>query len=287
MFRSLGISEHIDELRHRLKVIFISLVVCIIGVLLIPLNPSEILNLNIIYWTSPVTVFLRAVTSYTLPPGWQLIPLTVGAPLEVLLLASLILGLAVDMPVIGYEVYKFVDPALREKERSMVYPVVTSATALFAVGILFGYFVLAKFIFIAMVPFYAAVGLSPPYLIAVTDFYTIVFLCVLFSGAAFVSPVFVYLLIRSGLVTPSFFSKNRALIWAATYVVTAIITPDGGPLLDVMLFVPVITLLEISVLFGRRYSPKDKQRQEKKCPYCGQGYAVLRPFCENCGRSLG
>jgi sec-independent protein translocase protein TatC len=191
------------------------------------------------------------------------------------------------MPVIGYEVYKFVDPALREKERSMVYPVVTSATALFAVGILFGYFVLAKFIFIAMVPFYAAVGLSPPYLIAVTDFYTIVFLCVLFSGAAFVSPVFVYLLIRSGLVTPSFFSKNRALIWAATYVVTAIITPDGGPLLDVMLFVPVITLLEISVLFGRRYSPKDKQRQEKKCPYCGQGYAVLRPFCENCGRSLG
>ncbi len=281
-----GLSEHIDELRHRLKVIFITLVVSILVVLLLPLNPAQLLDLSNVYWTSPVTVFLNAVVNYTLPSTIKLIPLTVGAPLEVLLYASLILGFAVDMPVIAFEVYRFVDPALKQSERDMVYPVITSATLLFVVGLLFGYFILARFIFVAMVPFYTAVGLTPPFQIAVSDFYAIVFLSVLFSGAAFVSPVFVFLLIRFGVISPSFFSKNRVLIWAVTYVITAIITPDGGPLLDVILFVPVIALLELSVVIGRRYAPKGVTDTFPKCRYCGASLETRRLFCEECGRSV-
>ena len=286
MSLGLGLSEHLTELRRRLKVIFVSLFAAVLVVLLLPLNPLQILNLNIIFWTSPVTVFLQAVENYTLPAGWKLIPLTIGAPLEVLLYASLILGLAVDMPIIGYEVYRFIDPALKDEERAMVYPVVTSATILFAVGLLFGYFVLAKFIFIAMAPFYTAVGLTPPFFISVSDFYSIVFLCVLFSGVAFVSPVFVFLLIRFGIVPAGFFRKNRVFIWAATYIVTAIITPDGGPLLDVMLFVPVIALLELSIFVAGRYGPKGPATSKPTCKYCGEVMEPVRPFCQNCGRAV-
>ena len=288
MFLGPGLSEHIDELRRRLKVVFITLVVTIVVVLLLPVKPSEILGLNFttIYWTTPVSVLLHSVEAYTLPSSFRLIALTVGAPLEVLLYASLVLSLAIDMPVIVYEVYRFVDPALKKEEKSMVYPVITSATALFAVGILFGYFILARFIFIAMVPFYSATGLTPPYLIAISDFMAIVFLSVLFSGLAFVTPVFVYLLIRFGVVPPSFFSKNRVLIWAATYIVTAIITPDGGPVLDVLLFVPVIALLEASVFIGRRYVKQGERQEGPKCSYCGEPFSQPRLFCPNCGRSV-
>ncbi len=283
--------EHLAELRHRLKVVFLSLLVTIIVVFLLPLNPSQLLNLNAVYYTTPVAVFLQRVVGDTLPAGWVLIPFHVAAPLEILLMAAAILAIAIDMPIITYEVYKFVDPALKPEEKKMVYPVITSTTLLFLVGIAFGYFILAKFIFIAMAPFYTAIGISPPYFIEAMDFYTIVFLSVLFSGLAFTTPVFVYLLIRFGILPPDLFSKNRVWIWIITYVVTAIITPDGGPLLDVILFVPVVFLLEIGVFLGRR-SVRDRHAEEPEdtgklvCPSCGEALDHPMLFCEHCGKSI-
>ena len=282
----LGIREHLDELRHRLKVTVVSLALCVILVLLLPLRPGELLNLNAVYYTTPVSIVLQTIKADILPSNWVLIPFHIGAPLEILIFAALILGLTVDMPVISYEIYKFVDPALKPAEREMVYPVVLSATGLFVVGILFGYFVLAKFIFIAMAPFYTVVGISPPYIIEASDFYAIVFLSVAFSGVAFVTPVFAFLLIRFGVLSPRFFSKYRAVIWGATYIATAFITPDGGPVLDIILFVPVIALLEIAVLLGRRYAPSSPDEEEKKCGWCRGALDNESEFCPRCGRAV-
>jgi sec-independent protein translocase protein TatC len=286
------IGEHLAELRQRLKVIFISLVVVIVVVFLLPLNPSQLLNLNAVYYTTPVSVFLSYVVSYTLPAGWVLIPFTVSAPLEILLIAAAVMGLAIDMPIITYEVYKFVDPALKPDERRMAYPVIASTTALFVVGLAFGYFLLAKFVFIAMAPFYSAVGITPPYYIQAVDFYTIVFLSVVFSGIAFTTPIFVYLLIRFGILPPELFTKNRVWIWVITYIVTALITPDGGPVLDVILFVPVIFLLEIGVFLGRRsvQGANGASGSDTKggvvCPSCGTMLETPSLFCPKCGRSI-
>jgi len=286
------IGEHLAELRQRLKVIFISLLVIILVVFLLPLNPSQLLNLNAVYYTTPVSVFLHYIVGYTLPSGWVLIPFTVSAPLEILLIAAAVLGLAVDMPIITYEVYRFVDPALKPEERRMAYPVIASTTALFIVGLAFGYFLLAKFVFIAMAPFYTAVGITPPYYIQAVDFYTIVFLSVVFSGVAFTTPVFVYLLIRFGVLPPDLFTKNRVWIWVITYIVTAIITPDGGPVLDVILFVPVIFLLEIGVFLGRRsvHRADESGSTEAKggvvCPFCGATLDRPTLFCPKCGKSI-
>jgi sec-independent protein translocase protein TatC len=279
-------TEHIDELRRRLKVVLISLVVAVLLVLLLPLDPRQLLSLNTVFYTTPVSVFLKNVVTQTLPSGWALIPLTVGSPLEVFIYASLILGLSIDMPVIVFEAYRFIDPALKDEERKMVYPVVLSATGLFIVGLLFGYFLLARFIFVAMGPFYSAIGISPPYYIAASDFYSVIFLSVLFSGLAFLTPVFAYILIRFGILTPRFFSKNRLYIWGGTYIVTAIITPDGGPVLDVMLFVPVVILLELSVFLGGRYVKRRNLAGGPACGYCGAAVSEREGFCPSCGRAL-
>ena len=285
MPEGLGLREHINELRHRLKVIILSLAACVLVVLLLPLDPEQLLNLNAVYYQTPVSVVLQSVKADVLPSNWTLIPFHIGAPLEILIFAALVLGLAIDMPVITYEIYRFVDPALKPSEKKMVYPVVLSATTLFVVGVLFGYFVLAKFIFIAMAPFYTAVGISPPYFIEASDFYTIVFLSVAFSGVAFVTPVFAFVLIRFGVVSPRFFSKYRAIIWGATYIATAFITPDGGPVLDIILFVPVITLLEMAVFIGKRYAPATAVEEERKCKWCGALIDEDDLFCGNCGKA--
>ena len=263
----------------------------IVAVFLLPLKPSQLLNLNAVYYTTPVAVFLQNVVSDTLPSGWVLIPFHVAAPLEILLIASAIVAVAIDMPIITYEVYKFVDPALKPDERKLVYPVIGSTTLLFLVGLAFGYFVMAKFVFVAMAPFYSAIGIAPPYFIEAMDFYTIVFLSVFFSGVAFTSPVFVYILIRFGILPPDLFSKNRVWIWIATYIVTAFVTPDGGPLLDVILFVPVILLLEVGVFLGRRsvgatMNEPGPGSGRIVCPSCGKALETPMLFCDKCGRSI-
>lgn len=259
-------------------------------VLVLPLNPPQLLNLNAVYYTTPVSVFLQHVVQDTLPSGWTIIPFHVAAPLEILIIAAAVLGVAIDMPVISYEVYKFVDPALKEQERKLVYPVITTTTVLFLVGLAFGYFILAKFVFVAMAPFYSAVGISPPYLIEAMDFYTIIFLSVFFSGLAFTTPVFVYLLITFGVLPPDLFSKNRVWIYIATYIVTAVITPDGGPVLDVILFVPVILLLEVGVFLGSRSARRRQSgsgaRREIVCPSCGAVMDKPQLFCDKCGKSI-
>ena len=112
-----------------------------------------------------------------------------------------------------------------------------------------------------------------------------VFLSVFFSGVAFTTPVFVYLLIRFGVLSPAFFSKNRLWIWAATYVITAVVTPDGGPFLDVILFVPIILLLEGAVLVGRRAAPRRAAAAGPSCRYCGSEIRPESPFCWSCGRA--
>ena len=280
---AVGFGEHLGELRRRLKVIFVSLLVLILLVLLLPLRPYELLSFNTIYYTTPVSVLLNKVVTDILPAGWTLIGFHLNEPLEVLLVASLVVAVALDMPIIAYEVYRFIDPALKDQERHLIYPFIASSTGLFLFGIAFGYFILARFIIIALSPFFIATHASP--LIDLADFYFVIFLTVLFSGAAFTVPVFVFVLLRLGVLSAAFFTKNRVIIWVGVYLVTAIVTPDGGPLLDLLLFVPIIALLKLSVFLGKRYAPAHGEKGVSRCKYCSSALDG-KLFCANCGRAV-
>ena len=232
-----------------------------------------------------VSIFLERIVQDVLPSNWTLIPFHLNEPLEVLLVASLILAVTFDMPLIAYETYRFIDPALKENERKLLYPFIVSSSILFLVGLAFGYFILAKFLILALTPFITAVGGTPVFELA--DFYYVVFLTVFFSGVAFTFPVFVYLLIRFGIVESSFFSKNRVYIWLGTYIVTAVITPDGGPVLDVILFFPIIALLELAVFMGKRFRGGEPRAASKgrRCSFCDSPLDPAQVFCTRCGKA--
>ena len=122
--------------------------------------------------------------------------------------------------------------------------------------------------FVALTPFFQTAQASP--FINVTDFYSVVFLTIAMSGFAFTTPVYVFALIRFRVLSPETFRKNRVIIWVVVYVATAIITPDGGPVLDLILFVPIIVLLELAVwLGGRSVRNLEERPAEDKCRYCG------------------
>jgi len=293
-------SEHIEELRKRLRVVAISFLVILLILIFFPANPlnaihnpGQYVSLQFLENTV-IAAFLGRVKADLLPAGWTLLAAKgIGEPMEIYFVAALILTAAIDMPVIAYEAYKFVDPALNEKERALVYPFVASMSILFVVGLLFGYFALAKLLIIALSPFF--VSTQTAFLIDAGAFYYVIFLIIVATAASFTSPVFVYTFIRLRVVSADFFSKNRLIIWFIIWVVTGLfLTPDGGPLLDLIVFVPIVAMVEIAVALGRRsvrdLPPKEGAQTNKGggivCPHCGTHLATPMLFCERCGKSI-
>jgi sec-independent protein translocase protein TatC len=307
----LPFSEHIAELRSRLRKVALSFLVIFVLLVLFPSNPiqaiqnpGQYLSLSFIQNTL-VSGFLKRIVGDILPspcgvggpptPGcWNLIAANgLGEGMEIYFIAALVLTFALDMPVIAYETYRYIDPALKETERRMIYPFVISTSGLFVVGLLFGYFFLAKFLIIALAPFLVATQIS--FQIDAASFFYVVILIIGATATSFTSPVFVFALIRLRILEADFFSRNRVVIWFVIWAVTGLfLTPDGGPLLDLVIFVPIVAMVEIAVALGRRSvrgqpplpGRNAMKGREIKCPSCGKVLARPMLFCDNCGSSI-
>ena len=288
-------SEHLGELKARLKVVFYTFVVVLLIIVVFPSDPAKQAQHLDQYTTlqflanTVIATFLQHIQGYILPSGWELIAAKgLGEGMEVYFIAALLISVAICMPVIAYEVYKFIDPALKPEEKQLVYPFVTATSLLFVIGIVFGYFVLAKFLVLALAPFLQATGTT--FLIDSASFYYVIFLIVGSTGAAFTAPVFVYAIIRLHVIEAAFFSRNRVVIWFAIWIITGLfLTPDGGPLLDLVIFIPIVTMVEIAVWLGGRAVGKTKQRSQpapaNTCKHCGAALSRGREFCPNCQKS--
>ena len=282
--------EHLNELASRLKVVLYSLFVTTVIFMVFPANAFFLKN-PLAFYDPLIALVLQRVLKDVLPPGVQLIAGEFTAPLEIYLIGSVLLGVAMSTPVIAYEIYRFIDPALYPEEKRAVYPFVISFTVLFLIGAVFGYKILAPFMIWAMIPFFTLTGAIP--LIHVMDFYSLVFITTLTAGFSFTLPIFFVLLVRFGIIKTSLVTTRRRYIYAAMYVITAIITPDGGPIADIALFIPMIILLEVAVFIGKRYEragdaiqrPLSAKPVYLKCKYCGNLLGSSTGFCPACGKS--
>ena len=284
--------DHISELSSRLRVVFYAVLISTTFFMVFPANGS-FLQSPFTFYQPLVALVLQQVVRQALPSGIQLIAGQFTAPLAIYFVASVILGVAVSSPVIAYETYKYVAPALYPHEKRAVYPFVLSFTGLFVIGSVFGYRVLTPFILWAMIPFFTLTSSLP--IINVMDFYNLVFITTLVSGFSFTMPVFFVLFVRFGIIKTSYVTTRRRYIYAALYIVTAIVTPDGGPIADIALFIPMAILLELAVFFGKRYErdhPEPITRSETgekptytKCRFCGNLLTTGVVFCPACGKS--
>src|SRR5436309_992474 len=122
-------------------------------------------------------------------------------------------------------------------------------------------------------------------------FYKLVFLSILTTGFAFTLPVFLVLLVKFGIVGTRSITQRRLYLWVGIYILTAVITPDGGPIADVALFAPMILLLEGSLFIARRYEKEGPLIEEQtkpaftSCRFCGAPFEPGTVFCSRCGKS--
>jgi len=272
-------------LAKRLKTVLYVLVVSTILFMVLPSDLSFLRN-PFEFYDPLVAWILRQIRAQVLPPNVRLIGYELTAPMELYLVASFVMGFAVTIPVLSYEIYRFVDPALYSHERRAVYPFVLSFTTLFVVGSVFGYSILTPFMIWALFPFFTAVGAEQ--VVSIIDFYTMVFVSTIICGLIFTWPVFFVLLVRFGLLRTSMIRNNRKYVYAAMYIITAFVTPDGGPLADIILFLPMLALTETAVFVAKRYekpAPASNLATSPGCKFCGSELELGEVFCKRCGKA--
>ena len=280
--------EHVDELAKLLRAWIYTFIIATVLFMVLPADASFLDN-PLTFYKPLISVIILYIKSSLLPSNVQLIAGSFTAPIELYVIASVVFGFAVSIPVLAYETYRFIDPALRPGERLAVYPFVTAFSLLFLAGAIFAFFVLLPFIVFGTLIFLPYTGAAP--FVNIEDFYTLVFFSILTTGLAFTMPVFLVLLVKFGIIETGSLTQRRLYLWVGVYILTAIITPDGGPIADVALFAPIIALLEGSLLVARRYEKNRPTRERTTrptaatCNYCGEFLSAATVFCPGCAKS--
>jgi sec-independent protein translocase protein TatC len=159
---------------------------------------------------------------------------------------SLYIGIAIAMPVILWQVWRFITPALYPHEKKYAVPFITSALVLFVMGAALAYVIL-----VPTLEFLVNIGgseIAPLY--TASSYITLIVWMMLAFGVGFEFPVIIVALELLGLVTP-----RRLLGWwrPATVIivlVAAIITPSGDPISMTALAAPMLLLYLLSIGVG-------------------------------------
>ena len=150
-------------------------------------------------------------------------------------------GVILASPVILYQMWAFVNPALNSKERKWAIPVVTALAILFVGGVLFGYWSLPRGL-----DFLLGVLPDVENNLRVGDYYSFTLRFLLAFGLAFLYPVFLFAAAAAGVVSSEQLARGRR--WAVLIVVTAaaLITPSGDAFTLMLLSVPLYLMYEIT-----------------------------------------
>ncbi len=259
--KELSFMEHLTELLSRLRTLILAVVVSTIIVMVVPISVdvSSLFGGN--PWYQTISSFvINKIQADFLPADIELLPISWFAPLEVYLYTSIILGVVISSPVIMYELYKFVNPALRQHERSLVYPFIVAFTGLFIFGLALGYLVVVPATIRAMILFTKLLGLNPIY--GFSEFFSLVMMTLLLCGLVFTFPTYVVLLVNVGIISTEQIKKSRKYIYVGAVVLIALIDPEPSLVTEITLIVPIILLMEASILIARRYE-KQRERNEQ------------------------
>jgi sec-independent protein translocase protein TatC len=242
---------HTKELLLRLRTIAYSIIISTIVVMLMPvsLDFSNFSAGNPLYPTITSSIIIHFQERF-LPVEANLLPLDFLAPIEVYFFVSIIIGVMLSTPVISYEVYKFINPALHEHEKSGITLFTIAFSGLFVFGLILGYLIIVP-VSIQTVSFFAALlNLPPTY--AFNEFFSLVGFALLACGLIFTLPIFLVLLVKAGLLETKSFTGNRRYLYGLLVIAIAILDPDPSLVTEVVVFLPLVLLTEVSILFAKR-----------------------------------
>jgi sec-independent protein translocase protein TatC len=225
---AMSILEHLSELRDRLLKAIIALAVGVVaGTFLTP----------------------RVLKFLVAPLGDQ-VPIAI-APTEtpaVYFKVSLVIGLVIGMPVIVYQLFRFVAPGLEPHEKRYLLIGAPIAAVSFAAGVAFAALVLVP----AAMPFlrgFLAGIVEQRY--SINRYVSFVSTVMLWAGLVFETPLVMFFLAKLGVATPSGFGKARRFVVIGAAAGAAVITPTTDPINMLLIMGPFLLLYELGILLAR------------------------------------
>ncbi|HKP53444.1 MAG TPA: twin-arginine translocase subunit TatC [Chloroflexia bacterium] len=161
---------------------------------------------------------------------------------------AFITGIAASMPIIVYQLFRFMAPGLQKREKQWILWSLPGITLFFVLGVLFCYFIVLPSALEFLLNFGGGIVVSTP---TVSEFLSFVTRFLFAVGIAFETPLIVFMLAKLGVATPKRLSKFRRWAIVLAFVIAAIITPTPDPINQVIVAIPIIILYEIGVLFAR------------------------------------
>ncbi|MDB4880770.1 MAG: Sec-independent protein translocase, TatC subunit, partial [Gemmatimonadetes bacterium] len=222
--------DHLEELRWR---IIWSLAALVVGVCV---GFLIVFRLNLLTWMQgPILPFLQ---------GRRLVYTNPSDGFSIAFQTAIVIGLVVALPLILYQLWLFLSPALHRHEKKVVLPAILGIVLLFVAGAaLAWYFVLPM-----TLGFMFSIGNDAfDSMITAREYFGFVTSMVFAMGAVFELPVVILLLSLFGLVTPQMLGRFRKHAMVGSYLVAAIITPGDLFISSVMLMVPLYLLYEFSI----------------------------------------
>lgn len=168
---------------------------------------------------------------------------------------AIVAGLIIAFPFILWELWKFIRPALYEKERKGAVSFITGTSLLFFLGVLFGYYLIMPL----SINFLANYKISEIVHnnIDLDSYLSVVKTTVISCGLAFEMPVIIFFLAKLGLVTASYLRKYRRYAVVIILLVAAIVTPPDV-VSQLTVTIPLMILYEASILIAARTNKTPK-----------------------------
>ena len=241
--------DHLEELRWR---IIWSLVAVVLGVVaaFIVLQQFDIFK----FLERPILPYLHGnKLKYTHPAD----------PFSVLISASVTIGIVLALPVILYQVWAFLAPALYKHEKRAVLPVIFGAIVLFVSGVALSFYVVLPLAIGWLMQIAANTDALEP-MITYREYFSFAVNMSLAFGLCFELPIVILLLATLGIVTPEFLRRYRRHALVLCVVAGALLSPGDLVWTTLLLAAPLYLLYELSVVLTvivyRRRRKRDAER---------------------------
>ncbi|MEL7060599.1 MAG: twin-arginine translocase subunit TatC [Acidobacteriota bacterium] len=234
--QTMGLLDHLEELRTRLIRSLIAILVAFLGCWV---------------FSKDIYSFLAEPIHRLLPEGKKLAFLGVADPFMIYVKVSALAAVFVASPVVLWQVWSFVSPGLYRHERRLAGPFILCGSLLFLAGGAFGYYIAFPF----AAEFLLEMGDQFEPTITVTRYLSFLMTIILGLGIMFELPTMIFFLSRLGLVTPDFLMRHFRYAVVLIFVLAAVITPTPDVVNLCIFALPTLGLYLVGVGVAALFGP--------------------------------
>lgn len=253
--------DHLDELRmHIIRSLIAIVILAIVAflnrkfifdyIILAPSSSDFVTNRALCWVGRQLSIGALCIDEMKL----QIININMSGQFLTHMYISIVAGFILAFPYILWEIWRFIQPAMYDKEKAYSKGGVFISTLLFLLGILFSFFLIVP-LTVNFLGTYQ-VSLSVANQISLSSYISTVVSVTFAVGIVFELPILVYFLTKVGVLTPDFLKRNRKYMFVILLILSAIITPPDM-FSQVLVVVPLIILYEFSIGVSKRVYKKE------------------------------